>query len=314
MTAIYNWKAFFAEIMNLSLGDVQYLSVLDEIPEDDKETSDEEYLLNFFESIENDEKESDIKRLTALILRRALSAYMEEIEECGEEDDEKDSNESVDYHCLSVAQQNKREENLRKKYSSWTFDQVMAHVSDYVWKEYPMLADGFSQDLMRNAKERFWQHGGVDDKYSVGWQFVNKVDEAFRQIEKNVKDRFAERVGKEAETWAAEYIRWYIENGVRCSKSSLKTFLKDRGIRANNDALTKVMVCVKRQEQANDRFQSVCAEEQVSIWEPLFRQWADVHHVKYTKQSIKIFFKEKNMRVTELVAEGLKNKLKQKSE
>ena len=198
MTAIYNWKAFFAEIMNLRLGDVQYLSVLDEIPEDDKETSDEEYLLNFFESIENDEKESDIKRLTALILRRALSAYMEEIEECGEEDDEKDSNESVDCHCLSVAQQNKREEKLRKKYSSWTFDQVMAHVSDYVWKEYPMLADGFSQDLMRNAKERFWQHGGVGDKYSVGWQFVNKVDEAFRQIEKNVKDRFAERVGKDA--------------------------------------------------------------------------------------------------------------------
>ena len=57
MTAIYNWKAFFAEIMSLRLGDVQYLSVLDEIPEDDKETSDEEYLLNFFESIENDEKD-----------------------------------------------------------------------------------------------------------------------------------------------------------------------------------------------------------------------------------------------------------------
>lgn len=81
MENIYNWKSFLVEIMHLGLSDIQYLSILDDMPEDKKASADDADLVHFLELIERDVDESDNRRLAAQIIGSALTSYMEGMRE-----------------------------------------------------------------------------------------------------------------------------------------------------------------------------------------------------------------------------------------
>ena len=49
--------------------------------------------------------------------------------------------------------------------------------------------------------------------------------------------------------------------------------------------------------------------ENIESWVLNFKEWADQKHTKYTKQSMKVFFEEMNIEVTELVLDEIKGRI-----
>lgn len=311
MKNVYNWKVFLAEIMNLRLGDLPYLSILEEIPEEKRAGADEKYLIDFFESIENNINEPDDKRLVARMCYVALSTYILDMEAAGEEEKEEiKESQLLDYKDMSLSQQRTVDKKLKKKYSSWAADDVLRCVEEYIWKCYPEFVNGYNLHLMRDAREKFWKHEGIDNKFAIGWEFTEKVNKAFDRMEDDIKTKFIERIEKEKDKWAAEFLEWLNNNNVRCSKSALKTYLADKNLRMNDDLLTRIMFVVNRIRKESEVYNNANTEELVRQWTSDFLLWADEHHAKYTKTSMKVFFRERNIKVSEVIMDGMKDQLR----
>lgn len=299
MENIYNWKSFLVEIMHLGLSDIQYLSILDDMPEDKKASADDADLVHFLESIERDVDESDNRRLAAQIIGSALTSYMEGMREY-----EAEEAEEIPLEC-SFAQ----DEQLKKKYSSWTDDDIFQWVSEYIRDCYPEFQDGFDLKLFRAAKQKFWSYNNISNRYALGWDFVEKVGLAFNHVEQDVKRRFSERVERESDIWIAEYLDWLIVNNLKCSKSSLKTYFGHMRLHIDDAVLTEVLLSAKKAIRENKERGYKNIMENIESWVLNFKEWADQKHTKYTKQSMKVFFEEMNIEVTELVLDEIKGRI-----
>ena len=132
---------------------------------------------------------------------------------------------------------------------------------------------------------------------------------AFNHVEQDVKRRFSERVERESDTWIAEYLDWLIVNNLKCSKSSLKTYFGHMRLHIDDAVLTEVLLSAKKAIRENKERGYKNIMENIESWVLNFKEWADQKHTKYTKQSMKVFFEEMNIEVTELVLDEIKGRI-----